>query len=135
MRCRVLLHERVFLRDGKSLSSGALLRGGHPGRQLLPLPRGYLLGIDGIDRELSVPDLYGRQLLPGGVYVSDELFARNVPAVRGHDGRERMPAVRARVGVRVVRYVGDDHAVSSTPPPNAAVSRYCTYRETHTRGT
>lgn len=57
-------------------------------------------------------DLHDRQLLPGGLYVPDELFARNVPAVRGHDGRERMPGVRAWVGMRVSRHVRDDHAVS-----------------------
>lgn len=112
MRCRVLLHERILLRDRKTLPGGVLLRGGHPGRQLLPLPRGYLLGVYEIDCEVSVSDLYDRQLLPGGLYVSDELLARNVPAVRGHDGRERMPGVRARVGVRVGRHVGDDDAVS-----------------------
>lgn len=113
MQCRLLLYKRLRHGDCPTLPGGSLLHSKHSVRQLPPLPRGHILGVHGPDGELPVPDVHDRQLLSGGLHISDELLAREVPAVRGRDGCQRMPGLRARVGVRVGRHVGNDNTVSA----------------------
>lgn len=94
------------------MPGGSLLRGENRSRGRLPLPRGHLLGGNGTERKLSVPDVHAWALLSGGLRGSNELPAGDVPAVHGRDGRGRVPGLRGGVGMRVRRHVCHDHAVS-----------------------
>lgn len=76
------------------------------------MPRGYLLWGDGANGELPVPDMPDWKLLSGGLDVSDEVFNGKVPDGHGRGGRQRVSALRARMGVRFGRDVVDDHTVN-----------------------
>lgn len=94
------------------MPSGLLLPGEYPGRGLLPLPRRDLFGGPWTDGEFPVRGVHHWTLLPGRLYGSDAVSRGNVPDGDGSAGRQRVPEVRARMGVRFDGHVGDDHSVS-----------------------
>ncbi len=94
------------------MSGGVLLPRKHPGRGLLPLPRRHLFGGPGTDCEFPVRGVHRWKLLPGGLYGPDAVFRGNVPDGHRSAGCQRVPEVRARMGVRFDGHVGDDHSVS-----------------------